>query len=217
MKQFTTNNWFYDLVLRKYFQDKETQSRMIFNASQATQRKQSINLSFQNEQQYINEVNNYIQKNIRYTADPLTFDYYTHPELLQKCIDDNDYKFSSDCDDMAVYAYHQLSKHIDKKKLTVVSIIPNLFPEVTNIKFAHVICIGLFSLRWSDGLAWVYTIDTNGLNWYSFKLDSYQDIGIDDLLEFKVNSGKVKDLILNRFSEIYKTKYVLMINHGYPF
>lgn len=219
MKQINLNNWFLNLVLNKYFDDKENNSKLAYKFGQVFKAELKT-IEYKDEQTYICSVSDYMMKNIKYTPDPLLFDYYTHPELLQKMIDTNDYsRYGADCDDMACYAYSQLSKHIDKNKLTVVSIIPDLIANISDIQWCHVVAVGLFSLRWSDGWSYIYTIDTNGLNWYQFKLDSYQDVSIDDLLNFKVSGAdkQVKDLILDRFSGIYSTKYKLLINHGYPF
>lgn len=227
MKQIKLNNWFLDLVLNKYFGEKEKESRRIVSIAKYDNQ---FNFNtpipnFENKSplDFIKNVSEYINKNLIYKSDPILFDYYTHPLKIQEMINNKSFaeknSFHNDCDDFACYAFFLLSKYIDESKLTVVSIIPDLLANPSNIQWCHVLCVGLFSLRWSDGLTYIYTVDTNGLNWYQFKLESYQDVNIDDLLNFKVSGAdkKVSDLILDRFSGIYSTKYKLLVNHGYPF
>lgn len=141
------------------------------------------------------DLSSYMMKNIKYVSDPGggLFDYYTHPDALQQMVDHHTQTYASDCDDFAVYAYASLRKSgVPEDYLQVVTIIPKIFPEIWNIRWAHVICV----IK-NPKAELLYSIDTNGLNSYNYK-EGHQGI-------------------LNKFAQIYKVPYMYYVHHDYPF
>lgn len=205
MKQFDTGNWFFNMILSGYFAKKESDSRLIAKGSPKTTLPK---ITGNNNHEIITKANDYIIKNLKYVADPLTFDYYTHPETVQFEVNNNKSNYGKDCDDFANYAY-LLLKNSGVNNTSVVTIIPQLLPDVTQLKWAHVILVGFYHDK-SDNSKWAYTMDTNGLNWFKFPLPDFFG-------NYSQNLKAVETDILKRFSEIYKTNYVLMCDHGYPF
>lgn len=205
MKQFDTGNWFFNLVLSGYFSKKESDSRMIAKGSP---KEPLPRITGNNNHEIITKASDYIIKNLKYVADPLTFDYYTHPETVQFEVNHGKTTYGKDCDDFSSYAY-LLLKNSGINNISVVTIIPQILPDLTQIKWCHVILLGFYHDK-SDNTFWAYTIDTNGLFWYKFPLPSF-------LGDYNQNLKAVEKEVLKKFSGLYNTNYVLMIDHGYPF
>lgn len=150
-------------------------------------------------------VADYMNLNLKYVADPITFDYYTHPETVQYMINNNSIgKYSStDCDDYACYAYKLLTENgYPKDRVSVFTVVPDLFPNITDIRWCHVLCLVDYNDGKPDGEGnyWKATIDTNGLHWFKYK-----------------EGQDWQAMIMKKFSEAYKTKYLYFLDHGYPF
>lgn len=153
----------------------------------------------------VNKISKYIMpENLKYTPDPGggIFDYYTHPKALQKMINEQNFKdFSSDCDDFACYAYAALVKSgVPQHLVQLVTIIPQIFPSIWALKYAHVICVVLQDLELGEEFSdkgQAYTLDTNGLN-------------VVPLLGYGIE-------VLKKFSNIYPVKYKYYLHHSYPF
>ena len=216
MKKIETNNWFLNFVFTAYFSKKESDSRLVAKGSPKTK---TISFNFISEYQKIIKTNDYIQKNLKYVADPITFDYYTHPETVQSEVNTSKTTYGKDCDDFSCFAYKVLrDSGIPENNISVVSIIPEInLNTLDNIKWAHVLLVG-FYYDLDNKQSWCYVIDTNGLNW--FPTNDCRG------LLFEENLKAVKDKILAKFSDIYKKtdtfnglkgKYCLLIDHGYPF
>lgn len=186
-----SNNWF-DNVVNFYLIQKANISQNVFE-SEKTKLAELPKFYYVNPLGLIDNVRVYISQNFIYKSDPITFDYYTHPRITQWQINNkNQDKYSCDCDDYASYAYAVLAFNgFNKDSLTVCTILPEIFPNIQDIKWCHVIMVGKNDNK-------IFVIDTNGLKWFD-------------------NSVNVSNEILAYFSTIYKVKYTRIINHGYPF
>lgn len=132
-----------------------------------------------------------------YVPDPLTWDFYTHPEVTQFFYEANNQKaISKDCDDYACYAYKALrGMGWSKDKVTVVTIATNFIPNLSEIRWCHVLCVFDYSKNGQDYKA---VIDTNNLTLFYAGPD-------------------VEDRIKAYFGKLYRTEYKYYIDHGYPF
>jgi len=140
-----------------------------------------------------------------YVPDPLTWDFYTHPEVTQFFYETNNQKaISKDCDDYACYAYKALrGMGWSKDKVTVVTIATNFIPNLADIRWCHVLCVFDYSKNGQDYKA---VIDTNGLAFFP------KDTHSKSLNEFDLMIQ-----ILGHFGKLYRTEYKYYIDHGYPF
>lgn len=156
----------------------------------------------------LNAINAQLGK-LPYRADPLLFDYYTHPGVVQQClntggwkISGNNEEWSCDCDDFAAYAY-------DLFKLTgaradsfqIWNLIINPTTQLWNAWANHVI---LVSRYWDGTKEWTCVLDTNSAAdkkpiWFAMRLE------------------QAEAAVLQYFSTRYSVQYYRALNISYPF
>jgi hypothetical protein len=206
MKKINTGNWFYDMIFSAYFSKKENDSRLVAKNSPKMPIPKQTGIEFE----IINKTAKYIMSTLKYKADPLTFDYYTHPETVLSEIQTKGNVYGNDCDDFACFAYKMLNDSgISQDNISVVSIITSFIPDLSQLQWCHVILVGFYHDKDNNQL-WAYTIDTNGLFWYP--------MNISDVWKSYYEKLKLIDKdIKTKFNYLYKTNYVLLIDHGYPF
>lgn len=135
----------------------------------------------------------YMAERFIYRPDPLSgaLDYYTHPETIEWMLghSPDDWRYSCDCDDFAVYAYLALSR--------LPGVVPRLVTLVDlGIRWSHVVT----AFRDQGGSFGV--IDTNGLHYFpACPLPALED-----------------QALLQRFGAIYpEARYVAAVTTRYPF
>ncbi|PIQ25434.1 hypothetical protein COW20_15345 [bacterium (Candidatus Blackallbacteria) CG13_big_fil_rev_8_21_14_2_50_49_14] len=151
----------------------------------------------------IEAINNQLSK-LPYRADPLLFDYYTHPGVTQKCLDTGNWgDWSCDCDDFAVYAYalFRLTGAKPGQGFWIWNLIIDPTQQLWNAWANHVI---LGFRQWDQGRFKTGVLDTNSAE-------------EKKVIWFDLPPEQAETAVLKYFGEKYKVQYYRAIRVDYPF
>ncbi len=145
-----------------------------------------------------------------YRADPLLFDYYTHPGVLAACLWTGDWRvhgkneqWSCDCDDFAAYAYElfRLTGAKEGWGFWIWNLIINPSEQLWNAWANHVI---LGFRQWENGRFKTGVMDTNSA-------------ANRQIIWFDLPPEQAEAAVMAHFGKIYDVRYYRAIRVEYPF
>ncbi len=160
--------------------------------------------------QTVNSINLQLGK-LPYRPDPAAFDYYTHPGVVQNCLNTGDWKvrgskddvWSCDCDDFATYAYQlfQLAGARPGFGFWIWNLLVHPAQQIWNAKFNHVI---LGFRQWDEGRYKTGVLDTNSA-------------AENAVIWFDTPPECAEQAVCAEFGRRYGVLYYRAIQVGYPF
>lgn len=145
-----------------------------------------------------------------YRADPLLFDYYSHPGVIARClasgdwrIQDSNEQWSCDCDDFAAYAYElfRLTGAKEEYGFWIWNLIIDPAEQLWNAWANHVV---LGFRQYENGQYKTGVMDTNSA-------------ANRQIIWFDVPPEQASVPVMQHFGKLYKVNYFRALHVEYPF